>query len=162
MKQKHFNSTPAKLMDEILQARLLYKAKNGEFPTLVYLSVTLLPALFHYSEQNPQDKHLQVDKKKTTMKIKGMDVFFQNNLPHDEFFMCVPQWMKMNAKLFVERDLEKEEENRQKRIKAKSNGEVINLGAERPKETDSKASGAGKQNNRARRLIKVLRKAIGR
>ena len=148
-------------MDEILQARLLFKARNGEFPTLIYLSVTLLPALFHYSEQHPQDKHIKVDKKNTAMKIKNMDVFFQGNLKHDEFFMCVPQWMKMNEKLFIEMDLEKEEKDRQKSKKQKTNGKVIDFTKSKAA-ADSKAPGADKQDNNTNRFIKLLRKAIGR
>ena len=146
MKQKHFNSTPGKLMDEIMQARKMFKDDTGEWPKLIFMHPSLLPALYHYSKHNPNSTLIKVNAESTLMTIKEMDVFFLNHLPNDVCFMCIPQYIELNQKLFIEKDLD----NEGKKSKKGGNGKGTKLDivpAKPSSKLTGKAPGAGKQDN---------------
>ena len=141
MKQKHFNSTPGKLMDEIMQARKMFKDDTGEWPKLIFTHQSLLPALYHYAQHNPKSTLIKVNAESTQMTIKEMDVFFLHHLPVDVCFMCIPQYIEFNQKLFIEKDLDNEG------TKKGGNGKGAKLDiihAKPSSKVTGKAPGAGK------------------
>ena len=137
MKQKHFNSTPGKLMDEIMQARKMFKDDTGEYPKLIFMHQSLLPALFHYSQHNPDSTLIKVNAESTQMTIKEMDVFFLHHLPTDVCFVCIPQYIELNPKLFTKIDLDNER-------KGANNSKLDIIHAKPSSKIDRKAPGAGK------------------
>jgi len=146
MKQKHFNSTPAKLMDEIMQARRMYKEKNGEFPTLVFMNGALLPALYHYIQKNPDSTLIKHNPGNNEIMIKEMKVFFLPNLTQDKCFMAVPQFIELDEKLFIEEDLD-QDGKKKGNAQGKKSGKLITPefggGKKRSDKTDGKAEKPG-------------------